>query len=105
CDKAKQIRFADVSAQDDARLRDLAGFRVGAGNDREIAHRWVRQQQGPQLRRGNLVALVFDQLFDAVHDVQVALVVDPRDVAGVEPAVRVQRGGRGPGLTQVTAPQ
>ncbi|ONM28185.1 Ubiquitin ligase SINAT3 [Zea mays] len=45
----------------------------------------VRQQDGLQLGRGDLEALVLDELLDAVHDEHVAVVVDVPDVARVEP--------------------
>ena len=43
------------------------------------------QENGLQLGRSNLEALVLDELLDPVDDEHVAVVVDVPDVAGVEP--------------------
>ncbi|HEX6553684.1 MAG TPA: hypothetical protein VF026_13040 [Ktedonobacteraceae bacterium] len=46
-------------------------------------------QDGLQLDGSYLVALVLDQLLDAVNDPKPALLIDDSNVAGVQPAVRV----------------
>ena len=46
-----------------------------------------------ELGRRHLVALVLDELLDAVDEHDVAVVVGAADVAGVQPAVGVDRGG------------
>src|SRR5436189_291399 len=52
------------------------------------------QEQGFQLRRRDRTPVVLDQLLQAVHDEEIALVVGVADVAGVEPPLRVDHGRR-----------
>ena len=83
--------------QHDERRRDLACFVVGDADDRGIRDLRVREQQCLQLGRRHLEALVLDQLLEPVDDVEVPVGVDVADVAGVQPAVVVDRLlGRGP---------
>ena len=75
--------------QHDERLRDLAGLLVEGGDDRGIRDLGMRQQQRLELGRRHLVALVLDELLEAVDDLELAVVVHLRDVAGVQEAVVV----------------
>ena len=54
-----------------------------------------------QLGRGDLVALVLDQLLQPVDDREVAVVVGIRRVAGVQPALGVDRCGGRLGLVEI----
>lgn len=58
----------------------------------------MRQQQRLKLGRRDLVPVVLDELLAAVDDVEVAVRVDGRDVARLEPRCSaVRRGGEGSG--------
>src|SRR5207247_11154843 len=51
----------------------------------------MSQEQGLELRRRHLEALVLDQLLRAIDDEEPSLLVDVPDVAGAVPAVAVDR--------------
>ena len=54
----------------------------------------MRKQDGLQLCRGHLEAFVLNQLFHAIDNEKVALLIGVTDVAGMQPAIRVD-GPRG----------
>jgi hypothetical protein len=62
----------------------------------------MRQQQRLELRGRHLQPFVFDQFLRAIDDVEPALFVDVADVAGVIPALRIDRCRGGIGVVQVT---
>jgi hypothetical protein len=73
----------------DGRLGDLARLLVGDADHGGVGDRGVGEQHALQFGGGDLVALVLDELLDAVDDSHRALVIDARDVAGVQPAVGI----------------
>ena len=79
------------SARHDERFGHLAGFLVGERDHGRVGDRRVREQERLQFGGGDLVALVLDQLLDPVDDPQRAVLLDAGDVAGVQPAVGVDR--------------
>ena len=88
----------------DERLRHLLALVLTAAahaDDRGVGDLVVGQQQRLQLGRRHLVALVLDQLLDPVDDVEDAVLVDGRDVAGVQVAVGVERRGGRLGVVEV----
>ena len=62
--------------QNDEGVRDLLAGGVVAGDHGRVGDAGMAQQNSFQLRRRDLVTLVFDQLLDPVDDEEVALLVD-----------------------------
>uniref|UniRef100_A0A182Q3C3 Uncharacterized protein n=1 Tax=Anopheles farauti TaxID=69004 RepID=A0A182Q3C3_9DIPT len=87
----------------DERERKFAGRLVRHADDGRILDGRVRQQHGLDLGRRHLVALVLDQLLQPVDDVKLTVRVVVPNVAGVQPAVRVDRVACGRRVTDVTA--
>src|SRR5262249_3077128 len=90
-DPVHPLGWRDRCAEHDEGLRDLAGLLVGARNHRGVHDRGMREQQAFELGRRHLHALVFDQLLDAIDDVEVAVGVGVAHVARVQPALGVDR--------------
>ena len=88
-------------ARDDERLRHFTGLLVADGHHAGVGDLRVREQDALQLRGRHLVALVFDQFLEAIDDAEAAALVDRRDVAGAQPAVARERGGRGALVAEV----
>ena len=83
--------------------RDVVGPRV-ADRAHAADHRAGRLDRRLDVRRRHVLAGgADDQLLDAVDDPQVAVVVEDADVAGVHPAVGVERLGRRVGAVAVAA--
>ena len=59
-------------------------------------------QQRLQFGRGHLKAFVFDQFFQPVDDEQIAICINPGDIASAQPAIGIQRRGSGGGVVQIT---
>ncbi len=74
-------------ARDDERLRHLTGLLVADRHHAGVGDLRVREQDALELRRRHLVALVFDQFLEAIHDPEAAGLVDGRDVARAQPAI------------------
>ena len=92
---------SDVRPQHDEGGRDLAGLVVGEADHRGVGDLRVGEQQRLELGRRHLEALVLDELLEPVDDEQVPVGVDVADVAGVQPAVGVDRVGRGLRVVEV----
>ena len=84
-------------------LGHLAGLLVGPSDDRRLGDGRVRDEHRLELGRRHLVALVLDELLDAVDEHDVAVLVGAADVAGVQPAVVVDGGGGRLGVVEVAA--
>jgi hypothetical protein len=91
----------DLTAGHHDRDRDLAVGGVGAGDDGGVGDRGVAEQQRLQLGGGHLVGADLDELLEPVGAEHVAVVVDPAEVAGVQPAAGVERLGGRRGVVQV----
>src|SRR5262245_39654919 len=65
----------------------LARLLVRDRDDRGVGHGGMRQEYAFDHRGGHLVALVLDQLLEAIDDEEVPVLVCMSDVAGVEPAL------------------
>jgi hypothetical protein len=83
------------------RLGQLARLDVGDADDGDVGHARVGHEERLELGRRDLEALELDELLHPVDDREVAVLVEATDVAGVEPAVLVDRVGRGLGVAQV----
>jgi len=59
--------------ENDECLGHLARLHVGAGYDGGVGDGGMREQDGLQFSRGHLPAFVLDQLFQAIHDEEVAV--------------------------------
>ncbi len=79
--------------EDDEGAWSFPGFVIGNADDGRIGNRWMGQQQRLELGRRDLESLELDQLLDPIDDRQVAVLVDEADVAGMQPAVFVDRVG------------
>ena len=77
--------------QHDERRWDLARLLVGDADHGGVGDRRVGEEHRLELGRRDLEALVLDQLLDPVDDRHVTVLVDVADVAGVQPAVLVDR--------------
>ena len=76
-----------VGVGDDVGDRHLAVHVVGTADDRCFEHRAVLCERVLDLSRVQVLAASDDHVLDAVHERQVAVVVEHPDVAGVQPAV------------------
>ena len=72
-------------------LGSLAGFVVVDTDHCCVGDTGVRQQQAFELSRRHLEALVLDEFLDPVDDEDVAVVVEVSNVAGVQPAIGIDR--------------
>src|SRR6185437_638820 len=72
----------------------LAVLVVGDAHDRGLPDRRVLVEHLLDLARVDVVAAADDQLLLAVHDVEVAVLIDAAHVAGVQPAVDDRLGRR-----------
>ena len=90
-DEGHQLLRRRLASEHDERLRHLAGLLVRAGDDGGVGDRRVGEQDRFQLGRGDLVRLVLDQLLEPVDDVKSAVLVGEPEVAGVQPALGVDR--------------
>jgi hypothetical protein len=98
------LLLGDLRARraDDERLGQLlAAGLVAHADDGGVGDLRVADEHGLELGRGHLVALVLDQLLDAVDHGVAAVLVDDRDVAGVQPALVVEGVGGGGRVVQV----
>ena len=77
-DEGHQLLGRGLGLEDDERLRHLAGLLVGAGDDGGVGDRRVGEQHRLQLGRGDLVALVLDQLLEPVDHGEPAVLVGVR---------------------------
>ena len=84
------------------RLGQLAGRIVGHADHGNVEHLRMRGDEALELRRWHLETVVLDEFLDAVNDREVAVLVDDRDVAGVEPAIGIDGLGSGLGVVEVT---
>ena len=100
-DEGHQLLGRGLALEHDERLRHLAGFLVRAGDDGHVGDGRVGEQERLQLGRGDLVALVLDQLLEPVDDGEQAVLVGEADVAGVQPALGVDRLRGRLGLVEV----
>mmetsp|Transcript_20303 Transcript_20303/g.28547 ORF Transcript_20303/g.28547 Transcript_20303/m.28547 type:complete len:230 (-) Transcript_20303:289-978(-) len=73
----------------DEGLGQLIGLLIRDANDGGVGDLCVPEEERLQLRGGDLVALVLDELLEAVDDEEVAVFVHQRDVAGVEKPILV----------------
>ena len=73
-------------------LRDLAEARVGHADHRHLRDARVAQQEVLDLGRVRVEPADDEHVLDAADDAQVAVGVDRAEVAGVQPAVGVDRG-------------
>ena len=80
---------------------DLARLVVGQPDHGGVGDCGVGEQQRLELGRRHLEALVLDELLEPVDDEEVAVGVDVADVAGVQPAVVVDRVRRRRSLFEV----
>ena len=78
-------------AQHDERHRHLAPALVGAADHRGLDHRVVLVEHPLHLGAGDVLAAGHDHVLEPVDDVEVAVVVEHADVAGVEPAAGERR--------------
>ena len=74
------------SQSDDTEQR-LAPFVVGYADHSCLEHRWMAQEYLFHLTRGDVEPAPDDEVLLPVNDVDVALLVDACEVAGVQPAV------------------
>ena len=100
-DEGHQLLRRRLALRHDERLRHLAGRLVGAGDHRGVGDRGVGEQDRLQFGRGDLVALVLDQLLEPVDDREPAVRVGNAEVAGVQPPLGVDRLRRGLGPVEV----
>ncbi len=81
--------------QGDERARAFAPFRIRAGDDRGFHDRRMAVKRLLDLERGNVFAARDDDVLGAILDLDIAVRVHDREVAGVEPAaVEALLGGR-----------
>ena len=79
--------------RDDDGAHLLAHHGVGHPDDGDLAHRGMRRQGVLHLDAVHVLAAAIDHVLLAVDDEDQALVVDPREVAAVQPAVDERLGG------------
>ena len=79
------------SLQHDERVRRLAPLLVRQADDRRFLHRGMAQQHALDLDRRDVLAAADDHVLEAVADLDVAVRMDDRGVAGVEPAAAQRR--------------
>src|SRR3954447_5801116 len=91
-----------AAAGDDAGHQLLAVAGVGHAHDLDVGDVRVRHQELLDLARVDVLAAADDHVLDAPDDLQVALVVHLREVAGVHPARAVDRVGGLLGLFPVS---
>ena len=91
----------DVRTQHDERLADLAEPLVGNADDRGLRDRRVLAQHLLDLGGVAVEAADDEHVLAAIRDAQEALLVEHADVAGVQPAVGVDRLGRRGGILEV----
>src|SRR5580704_2084328 len=89
-------------SQDDGGADLLPEDVVGDPDDRGVGDRRMLEQGGFHLDRVHVLAPTDHHVLGPVHDVHESVLVDPGDVAGVEPALREGRR-RGLGLVPVAA--
>src|SRR5437879_13684466 len=73
--------------QDDVGIRRLAPFFVRQADDRDLLHSRVAQQNPFHLEAGDVLAAADDHVLDAVADLDVAIRVETRRIAGMYPPV------------------
>src|SRR5207248_8596161 len=66
---------------------------VGNTDDRRLRHGGVFEEGILHIGRVDVVAAPDDDLFGAAHDVKIAVLVEPAEVAGPEPPVGPREGG------------
>ena len=79
-----------VGVGDDDQQRALVPLRVRHADDRRLDHAGAADRGILEVDRANPFAARLDHILGAVDDLHVAVGVDRRDVAGVEPAVGVE---------------
>ncbi len=96
-DKLLNVFFAQSDAlfQYDARHDFLAVLRVRHADNLNVAHLLVGVDEVLDLLRVDILAAADNHIFDPPGDAVVAVAPPPREVAGVQPAVRVDGGGGG----------
>ena len=93
---------AAAGPQCDERHRLLAEHRVRLADDRGLKHRRVTVEHVLDLLGVDVLAAPDDEVLDPVHQRQVPILVEPADVAGVQPAA-AQYLGRLAGPAEVPA--
>ena len=76
------------------RRRDLGVARVRRAHDLHDLAGGMREQEGLDLRGGHVLAAHLEHVLEPAHEREPALVVEPAEVAGVEPALGVDRERR-----------
>ena len=90
-----------MRTQHDKRLADLAEPLVGNADDRGLRDRGVLAQHLLDLGGVAVEAADDEHVLAAIGDAQETLLVEHADVAGVQPAVGVDRLGRRGGILEV----
>ena len=88
------LDLAGIRLQRDEGAGRLAPFLVRLGDDRRLHHLRVAVQHLLDLERGNVLAARDDDVLRAVLDLDIAVGVHDREVAGVEPAAAERLAGR-----------
>ena len=100
-DERHHVFRGEILALDDNGLRHLARMLVGHGDHRDVGDLRMLEQNRLELRGRDLESLDLDQLLQPIDHGQVAVVIEHTDVAGVQPALRIDRAGRRLGIVQV----
>ncbi|MCY1413979.1 hypothetical protein D9M71_294170 [compost metagenome] len=97
-----QLVDADAAlARHHEELHRLAGLVVGHADGRAAGHLGMRHDHVLDLVRVDVEAGHDDQVLLAVDDAYIAIRVDHRDIAGLQPALGIQHLGRGIGALPV----
>ena len=91
--------YALAGRRNDHRADLLAHHLVGNADDRDLADAWRPREHVLDFQRVDVLAPAVDHVLLTVDDVEQAVLVDVREVAGVKPAVD-ERLGRLLGLFQ-----
>src|SRR5262245_37326702 len=73
-------------------LGDLARLRILTSGDAAIGDVRMLQENGLEFRRRNAEAFIFDHLLLTLDEIEIAILVDPADVACIEPAISQSLG-------------
>ncbi len=91
-----------AGAADDEGHRHFAGLVIGPTDHGAICDLGVSDQQRLKFGRRDLEALDLDEFLHPVDDEEEALLVDQRQIAGVQPALGIKRPGRRLGVVEVS---
>ena len=91
-----------AGAAHDEGHRHLARLVIGPADHGAIGDLGMADQQRLKFRRRDLEALDLDEFLHPVDDAEEALLVDQRQIAGVQPALGVKRAGRRLGVVEVS---